>query len=94
MTRELAMVLVYASRGTSPLMGQNPTISPAPGRALFRVISPVVCSRRRHSYLSPRRAERRLVSLPTHGRSVRPEVRQFVNRLSDLLWLLAREAEQ
>jgi cob(I)alamin adenosyltransferase len=41
-----------------------------------------------------RRAERRLCSLPAHGRSIRPELRQFVNRLSDLLWLLAREAEQ
>jgi cob(I)alamin adenosyltransferase len=41
-----------------------------------------------------RRAERRLCSLPSHGRSVRPELRQFVNRVSDLLWLLAREAEQ
>jgi cob(I)alamin adenosyltransferase len=41
-----------------------------------------------------RRAERRLTSLPAHGRNIRPELRQFVNRLSDLLWLLAREAEQ
>ena len=41
-----------------------------------------------------RRAERRLTALPAHGRTVRPELRQFVNRLSDLLWLLAREAEQ
>lgn len=41
-----------------------------------------------------RRAERRLTGLPATGRSVRPELRQFVNRLSDLLWLLAREAEQ
>ncbi|PTX92502.1 cob(I)yrinic acid a,c-diamide adenosyltransferase [Opitutus sp. ER46] len=41
-----------------------------------------------------RRAERRLTSLPAHGRSVRPELQRFVNRLSDLLWLLAREAEQ
>ena len=40
-----------------------------------------------------RRAERRLVALPAHGRSVRPVVRQFVNRVSDLLWLLARAAE-
>jgi len=40
-----------------------------------------------------RRAERRLTSLPAHGRSVRPELRQFINRLSDLLWLLARETE-
>jgi cob(I)alamin adenosyltransferase len=41
-----------------------------------------------------RRAERRMTSLPAHGRSVRPELQRFVNRLSDLLWLLAREAEQ
>ncbi len=41
-----------------------------------------------------RRGERRLSTLPAQGRSVRPELRQFVNRLSDLLWLLAREAEQ
>ena len=41
-----------------------------------------------------RRGERRLTSLPAHGRTVRPAIRQFVNRLSDLLWLLAREAEQ
>ncbi len=41
-----------------------------------------------------RRCERRLSALPAHGRSVRPELREFVNRLSDLLWLLAREAEQ
>lgn len=41
-----------------------------------------------------RRAERRIAALPAIGRRVRPEVRQFVNRLSDWLWLLAREAEQ
>jgi cob(I)alamin adenosyltransferase len=41
-----------------------------------------------------RRAERRLTALPAHGRTVRPVLRQFVNRLSDLIWLLAREAEQ
>ena len=41
-----------------------------------------------------RRAERRLTALPAHGRQVRPELRQYVNRLSDLLWLFAREAEQ
>lgn len=41
-----------------------------------------------------RRAERRLASLPAHGRQLRPELLQFVNRLSDLLWLWAREAEQ
>jgi len=40
-----------------------------------------------------RRAERRLTALPAQGRGVRPELRQFINRLSDLLWLLAREAE-
>lgn len=41
-----------------------------------------------------RRAERRLTALPAQCRSVRPELRQFINRLSDLLWLLARESEQ
>jgi cob(I)alamin adenosyltransferase len=41
-----------------------------------------------------RRAERRLTALPATRRTVRPELRQFINRLSDLLWLLAREAEQ
>ena len=40
-----------------------------------------------------RRAERRLVGLGAHGRTVRPVLLQYVNRLSDLLWLLAREAE-
>ena len=41
-----------------------------------------------------RRAERRLTALPAQGRSVRPVLRQFVNRVSDLLWLMARDAEQ
>lgn len=40
-----------------------------------------------------RRAERRLIALPHHGRSVRPLLLQYVNRVSDLLWLMAREAE-
>jgi cob(I)alamin adenosyltransferase len=44
--------------------------------------------------IAARLAERRLASLPRQGRSVRPLVREFVNRLSDVLWLLAREAEQ
>lgn len=43
--------------------------------------------------IAARRAERRLSALPAQGRNVRPELQQFVNRLSDLLWLLAREAE-
>ncbi len=38
-----------------------------------------------------RRAERRLVGLTG---PVRPLLLQYVNRLSDLLWLMAREAEQ
>lgn len=41
-----------------------------------------------------RRAERRLTALPARGRRVRPVVRQFVNRVSDLLWLMARAEEQ
>lgn len=42
---------------------------------------------------SARRAERQLVGLPGQGKSVRPVLVQYINRLSDLLWLLAREAE-
>jgi cob(I)alamin adenosyltransferase len=44
--------------------------------------------------VTARRAERRLCGLPAQGRTVRPLLHQFINRLSDLLWLLAREAEQ
>ena len=40
-----------------------------------------------------RRAERHLVGLAAHGRTVRPLLLQYINRLSDLLWLLARAAE-
>lgn len=40
-----------------------------------------------------RRAERRLASLPAHGRTVRPLLGRYINRVSDLLWLLARQAE-
>jgi len=43
---------------------------------------------------SARRAERQLVGLPSHGKNVRPLLIQYINRLSDLLWLFAREAEQ
>jgi len=41
-----------------------------------------------------RRAERRLVGLGPQGKSVRPVLLRYINRVSDLLWLLAREAEQ
>ena len=41
-----------------------------------------------------RRSERRLVGLPAHGRAVRPLLIHYINRTSDFLWLLAREAEQ
>ncbi len=40
-----------------------------------------------------RRAERRLVALRRHGRTVRPLLLQYLNRVSDLLWLMARDAE-
>lgn len=40
-----------------------------------------------------RRAERRLAGLPAHGRNPRPLLGAYLNRLSDLLWLLARAAE-
>jgi cob(I)alamin adenosyltransferase len=42
--------------------------------------------------VAARRAERRLAGL-TPVRTVRPLLQQWTNRLSDLLWLLAREAE-
>jgi cob(I)alamin adenosyltransferase len=43
---------------------------------------------------SARRAERQLVGLASQGKNVRPLLIQYINRLSDLLWLFAREAEQ
>jgi cob(I)alamin adenosyltransferase len=43
--------------------------------------------------VAARRAERRLVALPAAGRIVRPLLLRYLNRLSDLLWLRAREAE-
>ena len=43
--------------------------------------------------VTARRAERRLAALSTHGRQLRPLLLQWTNRLSDLLWLYAREAE-
>jgi cob(I)alamin adenosyltransferase len=39
-----------------------------------------------------RRAERAVVSLERAGRTVNPEVRRYLNRLSDLLFVLARRA--
>ena len=43
--------------------------------------------------VAARRAERRLAGLPSDVRVVRPLLLQWTNRLSDLLWLLAREAD-
>ena len=43
--------------------------------------------------VATRRAERSLSALPSSGRNVRPLLLQWTNRLSDALWLLAREAE-
>ena len=40
-----------------------------------------------------RRAERRVTGLAAHGRSIRPVLFRYLNRVSDMLWLLAREAE-
>jgi cob(I)alamin adenosyltransferase len=37
-----------------------------------------------------RRAERRVVELERAEREVNPEVRRYLNRLSDLLFVLAR----
>ena len=41
-----------------------------------------------------RRAERRVATLAAQGGTLRPELRHGLNRLSDCLWLLAREKEQ
>lgn len=41
-----------------------------------------------------RRAERQLVGLGSPTPTVRPVLLRYVNRISDLLWLMAREAEQ
>ena len=43
--------------------------------------------------VAARRAERRLAALQSAGRTLRPLVLQWTNRLSDVLWLLARQAE-
>lgn len=40
-----------------------------------------------------RRAERRLVGLKENGVPVRPLLLQYINRVSDLLWLLARRVD-
>ncbi len=44
--------------------------------------------------VAARRAERRLSSLPGAGRAVRPLVQKWANRLSDVLWLFARQADR
>jgi cob(I)alamin adenosyltransferase len=41
-----------------------------------------------------RRAERRICGLRESGQLENPEILIWLNRLSDLLWLLARQAEQ
>jgi cob(I)alamin adenosyltransferase len=41
-----------------------------------------------------RRAERRIGALSDSGCSVRPLLLQYLNRISDLLWLMARAAEK
>ncbi len=43
--------------------------------------------------VAARRAERRLAALPAGGREPRPLLLMWTNRLSDVLWLLARDAE-
>ena len=44
--------------------------------------------------VAARRAERHLIAMREAGHSVRALLLQYVNRASDLLWLLARKAEQ
>ncbi len=43
--------------------------------------------------VAARRAERQLVTIRSEGGEVRPLLLRYVNRASDLLWLLARRAE-
>ena len=43
--------------------------------------------------VAARRAERQLVAMRENGSVVRPLLLHYVNRVSDLLWLLARQAE-
>jgi cob(I)alamin adenosyltransferase len=43
--------------------------------------------------VAARRAERCLAAMPRAGRTVRPLVLMWSNRLSDVLWLMARAAE-
>jgi len=40
-----------------------------------------------------RRAERLVVGLPQHGITVQPNALRYLNRLSDLLWLIGRLLE-
>ena len=58
-----------------------------PGRTLFAAALDL-------ARVAARRAERHLVSMQEAGVPVRNLLLQYVNRASDLLWLLAREAEQ
>ncbi|MFA6960722.1 MAG: cob(I)yrinic acid a,c-diamide adenosyltransferase [Opitutaceae bacterium] len=41
-----------------------------------------------------RRSERRLVGLTAQGRTLSPLAGRYINRVADLLWLFARQAEQ
>ena len=43
--------------------------------------------------VAARRSERRMAALAGAGRTLRPVTGQWINRLSDVLWLFAREAE-
>jgi cob(I)alamin adenosyltransferase len=43
--------------------------------------------------VAARRAERRLAALARNGRRLRPLLLKWANRLSDVLWMLARQAE-
>lgn len=43
--------------------------------------------------VAARRAERQLTAMRESGQPVRPLLLQYMNRASDLLWLLARQAE-
>jgi len=68
------------SRGRAPAGWATPGANP-PALAFDR------------ARVAARRAERRLAALPAKGRRLRPLLLRWINRLSDLLWLMARASE-
>ena len=83
--------LELLDQGVRDLEGGNPPLRfdgwATPGRTPLAAALDV-------ARVTARRAERHLVAMREAGHPVRVLVLQYVNRASDLLWLLARQAEQ